>query len=96
MIVKMPKLSKAEKILAILDYRDPCRVRGTSSWYLLYYNYEAEELAQTVRRNSNPSSVGKRVKELIDRKLEMEGREYRVDSENAERVAETIISDISH
>ena len=60
----------------------------------LYYNYEAETIAQTIRKNSKPATVAKQVKELIDKKLESEGLEYRVDDENATRVAEAMIAAI--
>ena len=43
-------------------------------------------------KNSKVSSVAKQVMELIDDKLESEGLEYRVDEENASRVAEAMIA----
>ena len=58
----------------------------------MYYNYEAETIAQTIRKNSKVTTVAKQVMELIDDKLESEDLEYRVDEENAFRVAEAMIS----
>ena len=83
--------TKADIIRGILDYWDPCRAQNTESWYLLFYNYEAETIAQTLRKNSTPSTVANNIKKLIDAKLELEGKEYRVDMENATRVAKAMI-----
>ena len=84
------KPSKADLIRGILDYWDPCRKRESAGY--MYYNYEAETIAQTIRKNSKVSTVAKQVIELIDDKLESEGLEYRVDEKNASRVAEAMIS----
>ena len=90
MIIKLPKPTKAERICAILSYWDPCRKKDEAD--PMYYNYEAETLAQSVRKNSKVESVAKRLKELIDAKLESEGIEYRVDEDNAKRVAAAILA----
>ena len=50
-----------------------------------------ETIAQTLRKNSSPSTAAKNIKKLIDSKLELEGKEYRVDMENATRVAKAMI-----
>ena len=83
--------TKVEIIRGILDYWDPCRAQNTEAWNLLFYNYEAETIAQTLRKNSTPSTVAKNIKELIDAKLELEEKDYRVDMENATRVAKAMI-----
>ena len=66
------KPTKADLIRGILDYWDPCRKRESAGY--MYYNYEAESIAQTIRKNSKVSTVTKQVKELIDQKLELEGQ----------------------
>jgi len=86
------KPTKVDLIRGILDYWDPVRARDTEHWDDLYYNYEAETICQTLRKNSSPSTVAKNVKKLIDHKLELEGKEYRVDLDNAERVAASMIA----
>lgn len=86
------KPDKSDLIRDILDYWDPCRARNTNEWYALYYNYEAETIAQTLRKNSKPETAAKNVKKLIDRKLELDGKEYRVDMENATRVTAAMIA----
>ena len=90
MIIKM-KLTKTEVIRAILDYWDPCRAKETPKWYFLFYNYEAETLAQYIRKNSSVSTVARHIKELIDDKLRREDCGYEADMENAERVAASMI-----
>ena len=85
------KPTKVDLIRGILEYWDPVRVRDTDDWYDLYYNYEAETICQSLRRNSKVENVAGNIKKLIDRKLEMEGREYRIDINNAERVAAAMI-----
>ena len=85
------KPTKVDLVRGILEYWDPVRARDTDDWYDLYYNYEAETICQSLRRNSKVESVAGNIKKLIDRKLEMEGREYRIDMENAKRVAASMI-----
>ena len=86
--------TKADLIRGILERWDPCRKINTEHWYPLFYNYEAETIAQSLRKNSSAVTVANHVKELIDDKLEAEGLEYRVDDENAKRVAEAMIETV--
>ena len=88
------KPTKVDLIRGILDYWDPCRAKGTENWYELFYNYEAETICQTLRKNSKVETVAKNVKSLIDHKLELEGKKYRVDMDNATRVAESMIATV--
>lgn len=92
MVIKMPPLSKAEKICAILSYWDPCQKKDEAG--PRFYNYEAEVLAQSLRKNSKVETVGKKVKTVIDRKLKEEGLEYTVSQDNAQRVAAAMIQAI--
>ena len=94
MIIKLPKPTKADRIRFILDCWDPARAYNTDKWYPLFYNYEAETLAQYVRKNSKTETVAKHVQEVIDQKLKEEGIEYRVDEENAKRVAAAILDSL--
>ena len=96
MVIKFPKSTKAEQICAILSYWDPARARETDKWYPLFYNYEAEVLAPLIKKNSSIDTVGKKVKEVIDMKLELEGVEYRIDEENARRVGASMIAAIKN
>ena len=92
MIIKMPKPTKSDQIRFILDYWDPCRMREKAG--PMFYNYEAEVLAQGIRKNSKKESVAKQVKEVIDKKQQLEGCDYTVDEDNAGRVAEAIQNSI--
>ena len=92
MIIRLPKATKADLIRGVLDYWDPCRGRPDP----MYYNYEAEVLAQSIRKNSSVDTVWKKVKEVIDKKLELEGKPYRVDEENTKRVAAAMISAVKN
>ena len=90
MYIRFPKPTKADLIRYILASWDPCR-KGEDADYM-FYNYEAEVLAQGVRKNSRVESVAGKVKEVIDEKLRREGCGHTVDDENAFRVAETILN----
>ena len=90
------KPTKADLICGILDCWDPCRAINTSSWFDRYYNYEAETICQSLRKDNSISTVAKKVKEVIDAKLEEAGKEYKVDMDNAERVAAAMINTVKN
>lgn len=94
MVIKLPKPTKADCIRFILDCWDPARAYNTDKWYPLFYNYEAEVLAQSVRKNSKTETVAKHVQEVINQKLKEESLEYLVDDENAKRVAAAILDSL--
>ena len=66
MKIKLPPLTKAEKIMGILNYWDPDnrKARGYHA-----YNYEAETIAQYVRVNSRTETVIKAIYEAFDCEL---------------------------
>ena len=64
MKIKMPKLSKSERILALLAYWDPLKMKEDKRYYTMFYNYEAEEIAQSVRKNSSLTTVEKKLRIL--------------------------------
>ena len=72
--LRTDKPTKVGLIREILDYWDPCRKRAEAG--PMYYNYEAGNLAQNIRKNSKVDSVAKKVREEIDWKLEAEGLDY--------------------
>ena len=53
----------------------------------MYY----DDLSCLTFMQATPSTVANNIKKLIDVKLELEGKEYRVDMENATRVAKAMI-----
>lgn len=63
----MPKPTKADLICGLLSYWDPLAFEGKAG--PMFYNYEAEILAQSVRKNSKPENVAKKVRELIEDKM---------------------------
>ena len=58
--MKMPKPTKADLICGLLSYWDPLAFEGKAG--PMFYNYEAEVLAQSIRKNSKPENVTKKVK----------------------------------
>ena len=65
MKIKLPPLTKAEKILALLNQWDPEKRAANGAGYRAY-NYEAETIAQHVRSNSKVESVEKAIHDVFD------------------------------
>lgn len=74
----MPKPSKAEKIMMLLNQWDPAH--GADKDFR-FYNVEAEEIAHNIRKNSPLLSVEKAVRESIECKMELEGIDEPFDEE---------------
>ena len=68
MVSEVPESTKAELIRGILESWDPCRFKP----YPMYYDYEAEVLAQAIGKDSSVETVWRKVKEVIDKKLELD------------------------
>ena len=63
------KLTKSEKIAALLNQWDPSgKYNKTGDWRA--YNFEAETIAQKVRSNSKAASVEKAIRETIGTDLD--------------------------
>lgn len=92
MVIKMPKMSKAEQICALLAYWDPLQM-GDKAGYR-FYNYEAEVIAQSLRSNSKPETISKLVHELIEKKMVEEGVELGIDQGSYDRIAEAMIATV--
>ena len=88
MIIKMPKATKAELIRVILDQWDPAHKRETAGF--MFYNYEADEIAQRVRKNSTLTTIEKAVRESMEFKLELEHVDETLDPEETRQVARAI------
>ena len=56
----MPKPTKADLICGLLSYWDPLAFEGKAG--PMFYNYEPEVLAQSIRKNSKPENVAKKVR----------------------------------
>ena len=69
MHLKMPKPTKAELIMMLLNQWDPAH--GADKDFR-FYQVEAEEIAQKIRKNSKQESVEKAVRESISFRMELE------------------------
>lgn len=65
MVIKMPKLSKAEMVAALLNEWDPEGRCANGAGYRAY-NYEAETIAEAIRKNSRPEKVEKAILDVFD------------------------------
>ncbi|MBR4474943.1 MAG: hypothetical protein IKS55_15075 [Oscillospiraceae bacterium] len=89
MVIKMPKPTKADLIRGLLSYWDPLAFEDKAG--PMFYNYEAEILAQSIRKNSKPENVAKKVRELIEEKMRVEGVNLGIDSGSVDRIAIAMI-----
>ena len=87
MKMRMPKLTKAEKIMALLNQWDP--MHGADKDFR-FYQVEAEEIAQKIRKNSKLETVEKAVRESIEPKMKIESIDEPFD-EDACRICATWI-----
>lgn len=94
MKIKMPKPNKAERILAILSYWDPLKMKDAAG--IMFYNYEAEEIAQSVRKNSSLKTVENKLREAIELKAELEGVELNLDEAELHQVAAGILQSVKN
>lgn len=92
--MKMPKPTKADLICGLLSYWDPLAFEGKAG--PMFYNYEAEVLAQSFRKNSKPENVAKKVRELIEDKMRVEGVNLEIDSDSADRIAIAMIQAVKN
>lgn len=83
MHLKMPKPTKAELVMMFLNQWDP--VHGVDKDFR-FYQVEAEEIAQKIRKNSNPESVEKAVRESVLFRMELEKIEEPFDEEACQEV----------
>ena len=94
MKIKLPKPNKAERILALLYYWDPLKMNDAAG--IMFYNYEAEEIAQSVRKNSSIATVEKKLKAVIELKAELEGAELILDENELHQVAAGILQSVKN
>ena len=83
MKIKIPPLTKAEKILSLLNHWDP---DNRSDAGYMAYNYEAETIAQHVRSNSKPETVEKAIYDVFS------GTEAKLKDEEVKAMAQYIIA----
>ena len=90
----MPKPTKAERILAILAYWDPLKMKEDKRYYAMFYNYEAEEIAQSVRKNRSILSVAKKLRAAIEMKAELEQVDVTLNDDELQQVAAGILQSL--
>ena len=56
----------------------------------MYYNYEAEELAQRIRKNSKPETIAAHIQELMEFKAQLEGKDVAIKAEECSQIASLI------
>lgn len=69
MKMRIPKLSKVEIVMALLNQWDPAH--GANKDFR-FYQVEAEEIAQKIRKDSTLKTVEKAVRESIEFRLKLE------------------------
>ncbi len=74
----MPKPSKAEIVMMLLNQWDP--LHGAEKDYR-FYRVEAEEISQKIRKNSSLKSVEEAVRESLEFRMELEGIGEALDDE---------------
>lgn len=91
MKVKMPKLTKAEKVMMFLNQWDPAH--GADKDYR-FYQVEAEEIAQKIRKNSSLKTVEQAVRESVEFRMELENINEPFNEDACRTIAGWILSAI--
>ena len=85
MIIKMPKPTKAEIIRTFLNQWDPLNYVDKAGF--MFYNYEAEEIAQRIRKNSKLETIEAVVREVMEDKIQIEHSDVVLDDEECRQMA---------
>ena len=93
MYLRIPKPIKAELVMTLLNQWDPAH--GADKDFR-FYQVEAEEIAQQIRKNSKPESVEKVVSKAIRFRMELEGLDEPFDEEACKRYSGWILSAIKN
>ena len=91
MKMRMPELSKAEKIMALLNQWDP--LHGADKDFR-FYQVEAEEIAQKIRKNSSLKTVEKAVRDSIEFRMKLENTTEPFDEDACRICATWILSGV--
>ena len=57
----------------------------------MFYNYEADVIAQTIRKNSKTERISKLVHDLVANKMIEEGVQLGIDQDSCDRIAVAMI-----
>lgn len=85
MIIKMPKPTKAEIIRTFLNQWDPLNYVDKAGF--MFYNYEAEKIAQRIRKNSKLETIEAVVREVMEDKIQIERSDVILDDEECKQMA---------
>lgn len=91
MKMRMPKFTKAEKIMALLNQWDPAHGANID---FRFYQVEAEEIAQKIRKNSSLKMVEQAVRESVEFRMELESINEPLDEDACRTYAGLILSAI--
>ena len=92
--IRFPKATKTEIIRNYLDSWDPLRMREQAGY--MFYNYEADVIAQTIRKNSKPERISKLVHDLVAKKMIEEGVQLGIDQGSCDRIAIAMITAVKN
>lgn len=91
MKMRMPKLSKAEMVMMLLNQWDPAH--GADKDFR-FYRVEAEEIAQRIRKNSSLKTVEQVVRESVELRMKLENINEPIDEDACRAYAGWILSAI--
>lgn len=91
MKMRMPKLSKAEMVMMLLNQWDPAH--GADKDFR-FYRVEAEEIAQKIRKNSSLKTVEQAVRESVEFRMKLENINEPIDEDACKAYAGWILSAI--
>ena len=89
MKMRMPKLTKAETVMMLLNQWDPAH--GADKDFR-FYQVEAEEIAQKIRKNSSLKTIEKAVRDAIEFRMELENKNEPFDEDACRTCASWILS----
>ena len=87
MIIKEPRANKAELIMHFLHEWNPVHAPGGD---FFYYKVDAEEIAQSLRKNSSLQKVEDVVREAVVFRMELDGVEEPFDEEGWKQCSQMI------
>lgn len=85
MIIKVPKPTKTEIIRTFLNQWDPLNYVDKAGF--MFYDYEAEDIAQRIRKNSKIETIESIVREDMEDKIRIERSDAILDDEECRQMA---------
>ena len=85
---KIPKPTKTDMIRFYFNQWDP--LKHVEKAGPMFYNYEAEDLAQRIRKNSRPEKIAETIQELMTDKASIESFDVIIEEEECGYIAALI------